>query len=209
MKDFLPRLPRRYLDKVVGPDQPHETMIAMAAAELAQRIDGVAGAETILDIGNADPRMPGHDSRAGHACGQGGHSRRRFKGILRRYEPPDLVQIQPSQGFQADMPVPVMRRVERSSQKADAPPRKARPERLFRCGVQDGDVESRVSVMAAASSRAPERPSTGGDQPNPVRCVIAHVVRRGHDLGNREEADHIASVVFMRHEAGQDAAVAD
>ena len=66
MKDFLPCLPERYLDKVVGSDEPYKAMVAITAAKLAQGIDRIARAETILDVGDANARMPGHGLRTRH-----------------------------------------------------------------------------------------------------------------------------------------------
>lgn len=136
MKDFLPCLPARYLDKVIGADQPDETMVAMLATELPQRVDGVAGTEARLDVRHADARMPGDSLRVGHACRQGRHSRGWFQGILRRHEPPDFVQIQASQCFETDMAMPVMRRIERSPQQADTPGPAACPGCLSWCDAQ-------------------------------------------------------------------------
>ena len=167
------------MDKVIRTDQPHETVVAVTAAKLAQRIDGIAGAETVLDVGNANPRMSGHGLRIGHPRCQGRHSRRRFQGILWRYEPPDFIQIEAAQGLEADMAMSVMRRIERSPQKAYAPLPTAR---LFRCSLQDRDVGSRGSSMAMASSRALERPSTRGSQLIPVDSAIDCIIGRGHDL---------------------------
>ena len=54
-----------------------------------------------------------------HACGERGHARLVFQRVLRTHQPPDLVEREPPQRLDADVPVALMRRVERPADKAD------------------------------------------------------------------------------------------
>src|SRR3546814_4823517 len=57
--------------------------------------------------------------RARHAGGQWGHPVARLQRVLRRDEPPDLVETQPPERLDADMAVAAVRRIERSTEKPD------------------------------------------------------------------------------------------
>ncbi len=59
---------------------------------------------------------------------EGRHALARLEGVLRGDKPPDLVEAEASKSDQADMPVPLVRRVEGAAEKTDtplAPPRRA------------------------------------------------------------------------------------
>src|SRR5215472_12390394 len=102
-----------YLRQIVGAHQPNEAKLRKALLQLPQRIGGKARPEPRLEIGRLDTRMVRcQGSGGGEAVGQGGHALHRFQRVLRRDEPPDLVEIERAQRLEADMEVAAMRWVE-------------------------------------------------------------------------------------------------
>src|SRR5690348_6301318 len=122
MKDVRPPLPTPNLVEVVGAHQPDEAGPREASLEGGNRVRRVARAEPRLDVGRLDARIAGGDDGGGEARLEGGHAACRLQRVLRRDEPPDLVEIETPQRFEAEMEVAAMRRVERPADQADPPP---------------------------------------------------------------------------------------
>ncbi len=104
------------LRKVIGAHQPDEMLPRVKGLKGRDRIGGVARLKPRLEVEHADLRM----MRKGFGCGQTGRQRRHsgngLQRILRRDQPPYFVEAEPLQGFEADMAMAFMRRVERAAQ---------------------------------------------------------------------------------------------
>ena len=120
LHDFRPPVPAREVQQVVRPHQPDKARIGCPLRQLPDRVGGVAGAELGLDVGDMDRGMMRHIAGTLHALGKRRHALHGLERVLRRYEPPHLVQFKPAHGHQADMPVALMGRVERAAEQADA-----------------------------------------------------------------------------------------
>ncbi len=70
--------------------------------------------------------MPRQRLRARRPFGQRRHTGMRLQRVLRRYQPPDGVKLQPFQGLAADIDVSLMGRVERTAEQADTLPARVR-----------------------------------------------------------------------------------
>lgn len=97
--------------------------------------------------------MPGAGAGAGQALGQRRHPGGRLERVLRRDQPPDLVEGQTPQGLAAELQVPLVGRVEGATQQADPPPR--RRQVAAKRGGEDGD-----SLLPTAQGRTCPRPRT-------------------------------------------------
>lgn len=119
-KELLPMLPTGNLNKVVGPHDPHEATSGMARYQGSQGIDGVN--RTQLALGVADAHAPIRRGAAGRSEPpfERSHVRGVFQRVLWRNQPPHLVQRQPLQRLPRNVPVPLVRRIERSPQESDA-----------------------------------------------------------------------------------------
>jgi hypothetical protein len=101
--------------------QPNELMPRIAALQLANRFNGVATPHCPLEIADPDSGAAGGPKSRSEAAFERSHVPGTFlEWIAGRDQPPDFVQSKHSQGFAADVPVPAVRRIERSSKKADA-----------------------------------------------------------------------------------------
>src|SRR5437764_892599 len=93
-----------------------------AATQGFERVGGIGAAELGLDAGDPNAVLTGRDfARLGEAVGEGSHTGGRLQRVLRRNEPPDLVEAETLQRQPADMQMAAMGRVERAAEKADAP----------------------------------------------------------------------------------------
>ncbi len=111
------------LRQIVGAHQPDEAKSGKALFQLRQRIGGKARSKLRLEIGRLDAGMVRCEgSGRGEAVGERGHALHRLQRVLRRDEPPDLVEIEGAQRLEADMEVAAMCRVEGAADEADAPP---------------------------------------------------------------------------------------
>ena len=120
LEDLGPALPGRQLQQIVRAHQPDEIMLRMKPFEGAERIDRIARAEAAFDVADANSWMPRRGGRGRHAQSKVGHVGTGLEWVLRRYQPPDLIEGQPFQGQYANMAMPGVRRSERAAQKADA-----------------------------------------------------------------------------------------
>ena len=105
------------LREVVGTHKPDKAGVRKPPPELGERIGRVAGSEPSLEVGDGDPGMPHQGSRTGEALLEGRHALDRLQGVLRRHQPPDLVEIEPLQRLEADMKVASMSGIEGAAEK--------------------------------------------------------------------------------------------
>lgn len=138
--------------QVVRTHQPDKAMLRKTPPQFHQRLRGKHRAELRLDPAHRDPRMPSHPSCGRHALRQRCHAPARLKRVLRRDEPPDVIEPQPLQGQQADMAVPAMGGVERAAQKADALPTQGKRRlipapRLARRVLAEPDAQGRTCPL--------------------------------------------------------------
>lgn len=111
-----PASPRRQLRQIVRPDQPYEIDFIMTFQSL-DRIHGITRTNLLFQIRDKNPGMTGGD-RLGrrHAIGQIGHVVPGFQGVLRRDQPPDPIQTETADRFEADRPMTGMGGIERPPQ---------------------------------------------------------------------------------------------
>lgn len=119
-KDFRPALPVRDLVQIVGAHQPNEFCARQHTLQRSKSVRREARAEPSLELEHADAGVARQPRRGPEPPRQGGHATLRLQGILRRDEPPDLVEAEPLQRFKADVTVAGMGRVERPAQQPDA-----------------------------------------------------------------------------------------
>lgn len=127
MKDFLPIRPAVDLRQIIGAHDPNEAHPREKRGQVAQGLRRVDRAQQPLDVGGAD--VPVVRRRLGRAQPliEGRHARLGFERILWGDQPPDLVEAEVFQGFQGDMPVPVMGRIEGPAEQPDAAARRGQP----------------------------------------------------------------------------------
>lgn len=119
MKDLLPILPLIDPGQIVRPHQPDEPKIGELSGEMPKGIGGIAGAEAMLDIGHPDARMMCDTLRFSQTGRKRSHAIAALERILGRHHPPDFVEPQIGKGRQADLPMPIMSRIERAAQDTD------------------------------------------------------------------------------------------
>src|SRR5690242_20252349 len=108
VKYLCPVLPVCDLGEIVGPHQPYKTAVPMRLAEFSERVGGVSGAELGLDIGNSDSRVPGRLARRVDSGREGRHAVHGLQRVLRRDQPPDLVELEERQRREADLAMALM-----------------------------------------------------------------------------------------------------
>src|SRR5260221_13277835 len=92
------------------------------ARDGVDRTRGVAGAEPRLDVGDLDARILRQRRGRGEALGERRHAAHRLQWVLRRDQPPHLIEREPSQRLAADMEMAAMGRIERAAEEPDAAP---------------------------------------------------------------------------------------
>jgi len=120
-EDRAPAPPARKLDEVVGTHQPYEALPRIEPLQCRDRIGGVARAEGGFERGDANARMPAIGARLLQTVAQRRHAGDGLERVLRRDQPPHLVEIEALQGFEADMAMAFMRRIEGPAEQADPP----------------------------------------------------------------------------------------
>ena len=115
-----PMPPTRQLLQIIRPHQPDEAGMGEAHAELAQGIDGVAGAKSGFDIGGDYVAAIAEGAGAGQPVGQRAHAFRRFERVARGDQQPDLIQPQAAFGHGGDVQMAGMGGVEGPAEQADA-----------------------------------------------------------------------------------------
>jgi len=108
------------LDQIVGTDEKHEIVFRPGFFQGAYCFGGIAGAVIPLEVRDADAGIIGAGLGGREAGLVGRHALIRFQRVLRRYQPPNLVQIETVQGGQADIQMAPVGRIERAAEKTDA-----------------------------------------------------------------------------------------
>src|SRR5260221_745906 len=121
VEDVLPTPPIWDLGEVVATHQPAEMGVRKAPAKPLQRIGRIGGAESGFDPADPDAAVGGGE-RSGllQALGEGRHASNRLQRVLRRDQPPHLVEVETLQRLAADMQVAAMRGIERTAEQPDA-----------------------------------------------------------------------------------------
>ncbi len=114
-----PLPPMVNLFQIIGPHQPNKFGAWKSFVQCRQCIGSIARADPGFEIGDFDLAVTGDSFGIAQSHRKRGHTARGFQRILRRDKPPNLVQIQTLQGFEADVTMTPMGRVERSPQKTD------------------------------------------------------------------------------------------
>ena len=127
-----PEPPRRERRQVVGADDPDQPMPPKASLEPGDRIDRVASAEAALYIAHVESAVSRRGPRGGEALVERRHPGPGLERILRRDQPPDLVQAQALERQQADVAVALMGGIEGAAEQADLAPRRPRARSAFR-----------------------------------------------------------------------------
>ena len=117
--DPPPVFPAMKLRKIVSAHDPDQTHAGNAAAELDDRIDGVAGPDDSFETADVDPRVVGDLSRRVGALGEIVQPVGILEGIAWGQQPPDAVEFQALECKQADRAVRGVRRIERAAEQAD------------------------------------------------------------------------------------------
>jgi hypothetical protein len=88
------------LQQVVGAHQPHEPVPALDVRQSAQRVGGILRAELRFGVGNVNTRVRRRDLLGGvQPALVARHAVRVLERVLRRNQPPHLVQRQQLQGL--------------------------------------------------------------------------------------------------------------
>lgn len=118
--DRSPVPPTVELQQIVRPHQPDEPDVRIRFLQRGDRIRRELSSVPRFKVGNDDPRIGGCDGfGAGEPAVEGGHAFLRFQRILRRNEPPHLVQPQKAQRLFGNVQMPVVGGIERSAQQTD------------------------------------------------------------------------------------------
>jgi hypothetical protein len=108
------------LREVVGAHQPHETRAWRARLQRGQRVGSKMRPEPRFKIEDADAGIAGGALGTGDAFGKRRHAGDGLQRILRRDQPPNFVEAEAFQGFEADMAMAIMGGVERAAEQPDA-----------------------------------------------------------------------------------------
>ena len=120
IKNSRPAMPAMNLQQVVGPHQPHETRPGLGPRQGRQGISSIAGPTDLFKIADPDPGLCRcHVFCRRHPACEFRHAVGRFQRILRRHQPPHLVEPKAPQRHPADIQVPLMRRVKRPPEHTD------------------------------------------------------------------------------------------
>lgn len=94
MEDRLPAPPMADLRQIVGAHQPNEALARKASLQRRDRIRGKAGAEAALEIEHADARVVRECLGLSEALGKRRHAGDGLQGVLRRDQPPHLIEAE-------------------------------------------------------------------------------------------------------------------
>ena len=119
MKDLLPPLPFWDLDQVICPHDPDKTCPGIGLGQRSHSVGGEACLQPLLDCRHQDPWVGSDLARPRYPNGEGRHPIARFEGVLRRNQPPNAIEAETLQRFQAYIAVAVMGWVERPTKQAD------------------------------------------------------------------------------------------
>ena len=119
--DQSPAPPEMKLAQVVGAHDPDETDARRAAPEPRQRVIGVTRDSICASMSLTTTRGPTIEPARGlDARLKRRKPGQRFQRIARRHQPPDAVERESVQGEAGDQRVPLVGRIERAAEQADA-----------------------------------------------------------------------------------------
>jgi hypothetical protein len=104
------------LREIVGAHQPDEMCARIARLQRRERVGGEMRTKPGFKIKDPNARIAGDAHRTRDALCKRRHAGDGLQRILRRDQPPDLVEAEALQGFEADMAMAVMSRVERAAE---------------------------------------------------------------------------------------------
>src|SRR5262249_18436602 len=116
--------------QIVAAHQPDETKLGEAALQRAQRVDGIMRTQRALDVHHDDARMAREILGLPHAVLERQEPCPALERVLRRHQPPYIVEAQPLERDLADIDVAVMGGIERAAEQPDAQARRHRSGRL-------------------------------------------------------------------------------
>lgn len=109
------------LQKIVGPHQPHEAVLPLNIRQPGQGVRRILCTQPRFGVTDMNARIGGGDLLGGSEPFLiGRHPIRRLQRVLRRHQPPHLVQAQQLQRLLTYIQVSVVGRIERPAQQADA-----------------------------------------------------------------------------------------
>ena len=118
--NLQPVVPMVQVGETVGAHDPHEMCTLQHRRHPAQGLRSGARSQLLLDIRHDEARMARNPAGEVEAGAILSGFRRILQRILRRYQPPDPVQLQLLQRIERHHVVPVMRRIEGSAEEADS-----------------------------------------------------------------------------------------
>ena len=121
LEDVLPTAPTGKFAEIVGAHDPDKMVARIMAAKMGDGIGAVAAVKAPFAIAYLNRRVAGQLTRRRQALIEGRHAALGFKRILRRHQPPQLIQCEPFDRLQADMEMAFMGRVKGAAKEADAP----------------------------------------------------------------------------------------
>jgi hypothetical protein len=105
----------------VASKQPNKPMPRIKSLQFTNRFNGIMATLPQFEVADPDSGTARFPLRRGEAEFEGRHVPGPFlERVAWRDQPPDFIQSEHLQGFKGYMPMPVVRRIERSSKKADA-----------------------------------------------------------------------------------------
>jgi hypothetical protein len=115
-----PAPPARQLQQIIRPHQPDEFLARKPPPQLTHGIRAVLCAQSGLDIGRYNPPPIGNPPGRGEPLRKRRHAGFWFQRVAGGDHQPELVQPEMAHGLARDMQMPLMRRVERTPEQADA-----------------------------------------------------------------------------------------
>src|SRR5579872_2167946 len=162
-KNFAPAAPMTDLRQIVRAHQPDESGARKARLQGPQRVTREGRTEPAFDVQDTDARVADRGACVGQPPRRRRHVFGRLERILRRHQPPHLVEPEPPQRLKAQLYVAAMGRIERAAEQADAARRRmADAER----GERQGRTwpSPRTTYLKLVSCSAPTGPR-GGSRP--------------------------------------------
>lgn len=118
-QQILPVMPFMQIKGVIHAADPDKIRVREVRFDLFNTVVGDAGAQILFNVGDQNFRMIDQIACQLQTFGQG-QGGMRFNRVLRCYQPPYKIELQPLDGRQTDMHMALMRRIERAAQKAYA-----------------------------------------------------------------------------------------
>src|SRR6185312_4787766 len=106
--DILPAAPAAEDLEIVAAHQPGEIELWEAALQRLERIDGVLRAQSALDVHHDDARVARYRPGVNDAVGERSQPGAAFERILRRHQPPHVVEAEALERDFTDVPMTFM-----------------------------------------------------------------------------------------------------